>query len=161
MVITSNQTLPRNGASTEAKMAGVQGNLTLKNWFSGLKAKVIHMKDAISSKKYEDFACKKLGLTIIGSSRNVVRQEALASEQDFEAAQKLLEGFKQLQTTKPDQFTNLHVCWDSDAKITKAITDGICSGIRLDIAHRYLNGEQVGKIIEDNAKGVCSKSSNL
>jgi hypothetical protein len=88
----------------------------------------------------------------LGSARNIGRKDILANKEDLLAAQKLLEECKK---KLADQ-----VYIEPDAAPSFSETDGICAGIRLDIAERHLlMGESIGSIIEENKKGASSEAA--
>lgn len=114
------------------------------------KAKMAHAGFAlvnIWAKSYfgEDLAIKCMG------TRNVARKEILASKEDYKASLKLLELCKEIKSP------NVVVTSDNPES---QISDGICAGIRLDIAQRHLvTGESIENIIKSNEKGAPSEAA--
>ncbi|PJD96317.1 MAG: hypothetical protein CK425_06400 [Parachlamydia sp.] len=89
------------------------------------------------------------GEDAIGKARNIGRKEMLANEEDFDAASELLDALR-----KEQGISNMSFRPESK------IADGICAGIRLDIAQRHLcNGEDLADIIRSNEKGASKEAA--
>jgi hypothetical protein len=88
----------------------------------------------------------------VESSRNIARKEVLASGKDYEASLELLEHCKML------DFPTVTI--DPSKNPQSQISDGICAGIRLDIAHRHLvKGESIIDIMKSNEKGAPAEAA--
>lgn len=117
---------------------------------SGETSKMYKAKAVHSVFKLVDIWAKfYFGEDAIGKARNIGRKEMLANAEDFDAASELLDVLK-----KEKRISNLSLRPESK------IADGICAGIRLDIAQRHLcNGEDLTNIIRSNEKGASKEAA--
>lgn len=106
-----------------------------------------------TNKVFAQFAKSYFGRPMIGEARNIARREVLNSHEDFEEGKKLLN-----QLNSKDQ-SKLMVEPISQVPESE-IPDGICAGIRLDIAYRHLiKGEPIRDIVASNAKGARAEAA--
>lgn len=152
---------PDKQATTDKADAAQKTRLVApKSTLSSLKAKVVHFGSRIVFAVWERRA-HKVGVETLGTARNVARQDVLASESDFHASKELLNQFAKLSDSDRGK---LNVTWNPDAVPEKMILNGICAGIRLDIAQRFLHSteepkEAIEQIIEENLQGAPAEAA--
>ena len=90
---------------------------------------------------------------VVGEARNIASREVVKNRADFEAGVALLNQCR-AQSSLRDVSVNKH------ATPASARTDGICTGIRMDIAQKFLvEGQDIETIIQANAKGASAEAA--
>lgn len=106
-----------------------------------------------TNKLFGQYAKNYFGKELIGGARNIARKEVLSSRGDFEAGVRLAKKFE-----SKDQKTLLVAA--SGKPPRSQVADGICAGIRLDIANRHLNEhEPILDIIASNELGASAEAA--
>lgn len=128
--------------------SGVSG-LANQNISATYNVKVGHQL----SKLTHLFTKSYYGDALIGSARNVTSREVIRNSTDYEATQKLLEEVRRGMANNPHiRQYNQVAAIDENPKFRMG--DGICAGIRADIASRFFNGESIENIVKANAQGA-------
>ncbi len=95
----------------------------------------------------------------MGRVRNIGKKDVLMNKQDCEAADQLREKCQELKKWNP-LFKQIDDKSIKEKVPDSMITDGICAGIRLDIAKKHLiEGQTVEHIIASNEKGASAEAA--
>lgn len=126
--------------------------LTFGNKSKVFKAKAVHSAFNLSKVWAKHYFQEDL----IGNARNIGKKEVLINKEDYQSALELLQICKQLQ--KSDQLPNIFIQPEKNPETI--IVNGICAGIRMDIAVQYLvEGSHLEDIICENEKGASKEAS--
>jgi hypothetical protein len=126
--------------------------VTVGETSKAFKAKAVHSVYDMA----EIWAKHYFGKDLIGHSRNIGDRKVLAKKEDFKAANVLLDQCKSL--VQNESIRNIKI--DPTKNPEASISDGICAGIRLDIAERLLiKRENLADIIESNQKGATAEAA--
>ncbi|MDP1835922.1 MAG: hypothetical protein Q8K75_08350 [Chlamydiales bacterium] len=140
-------------------LARVQANNLATKLTFGRTSKMFSAKAVHAQAGTREIVTKQLfGDSVIGHSRNIARREVLKKKEDIQASHDLLNQCAMMKAADQRGFSAVKV--DPSKKFENTLTDGICAGIRLDIAKRHIiDKEQVMSVVESNAKGAPSEAA--
>lgn len=116
------------------------------------KAKAVHSGFDVA----RVWAQHYFGEDLVGLSKNISQKEILRNKLDEIAAKELLAEVSAFIESGKVQYAFV----ETEKELDAAITDGICAGIRMDIATKYLqHGETLQNIFSMNKEGASKEAS--
>lgn len=126
----------------------IGNKLTTGNTSKLFKAKLIHLKKDAHESQLKSIFDKDF----FASTRNIGRRSVLVQRKDVKATEKLRK------LLENGENKSIHI--DPIKTPESRILDGICAGMTLDIAVKYLiNRQNIADIIEKNKKGGSAKAA--
>jgi len=113
-----------------------------KKYFS---ARVIHCEKKIESiwqKRY-------YGDRLIYQTSNIAKREVLKDQSDLDESKKIVQKIKEFQDSGDSLFNKIEV----EREPESCLTDGICFGICLDVAGKFLDDKDVHEVMKEYQKG--------
>ena len=95
--------------------------------------------------------------SVVGSAANIAKKHTIDNEEDLDAAESL-KNICQLVIDAKLQESGITTKIKNDS-LTGSFTNGICWGIRLDIAKRLLEGNAIQDVIEENQFGAPANAA--
>ena len=125
----------------------------------GQKSKYFEAKSTHYQMKADELGIKKhFEKVYMHSARNIAQNEILRDKKDYEASMDLLQQYRKLQENDKIIFSQIQINDERDPE--KTLLDGICYGISVDVAQRYLiGGETIESISESLKKGASAEAA--
>lgn len=143
-----NNDIPINSGNTPINPPPLFQN-KYKALFLKVIAELVEVVSISNAQKIKGLAGRvEYGNAFIGPARNIATNEVIRNQRDKIACKRLI-NLSSILT--PEQ--KLRVSAFEGLNVETDIRDGICSGIRLDIASSYLNGGSIEEIVQKNSSG--------